>query len=392
MSTAAETPPASTEATPSVTDKGKTSLGSVASIKTRLNEHLDQAKAKTQPKDEPQAGEKPKLPIEKKTEEQPAPSEPKVGTDGMTADQRAAFLKNKKSAEDATSRIKELEDSVKEGEASKKERDELKALLQKRDEDWRGIEEDYKKGQVALAVFNIQSTTKYKDQITNPINTHVDGVSKICKALKLPEDVIFDAIDNPDYISGNKALSEVITEMDDVTRGTFIQRVAELRSLKEKAEAMHRNAVTDWTELQKREKEEAESKKVRERSEYSAASDEVMEIMKSRHGDVLNAPVDGSGKTVADKIREQLASGPSFDELPPDHKAYYMQSGLVLLQYEAHVAKLNKELEQQKRTIESLTKKPGPGKATIPLIETDDGKKAIEGQTSKDRFMNAFHR
>lgn len=374
-----------TQATPG----GQSSLGGSAAIKARFDAFRAQESAPegnapetpTAPQKEttqkpdaappekksdailPPEKEVPKAPEKKPEPQKPQSTEPpKKGSDNLTKEERAELVAFKEKA----ARVDELEQKVKDHEATSKERDELKTLTKQ-------LEDKAKVYEAKATAFDVTSTPHFQDTISKPMQALVEGMESICKSNNLAPEEVFSAIQNPDETKGNTVLSEFVGTMDSFTSRKFERIVNDMRELSRKGQALIDKAPEAWTAIQEEQKKRESEAKTKAQETYTAANQAVMREMKERFPFLKD-----------DKIGEEVlkeAQGVNWDDLSPDKKAYFAQAGYVML----HINSQMKTLREENESLKAAMKRDQPFGPDGGNKETANGQ-----ETNKERDDDAF--
>lgn len=384
-------PPPNHADTPLKGGKNGTSvLGGPKEISARLSSFMDSRKGpgesdksqlplpdkkKELAPDKTKETEKPPVVDKDKTSNTPpdktAPDKEKVGSDGLTKEERAQVVEFKKRAETAEARLKELEAKASEGEASKKELAEIKKLEKER-------QIDYDRNEREIAAIRIQGSKKYQETIAKPMHLLTTKIEEIAKGCNLDADEVFSTISMTDLVKRNQGLEKYLESMDALTRGTFTQTVNSLLDLEPKAAKIMAEAREAWQALQQEEKEAAELESQQKRETYLKASEEVWKEVKSR----LPALSKLDPKVEA-KIREK-ADNFDLATASQDVVAFAAQSAYSIGEMQGAIDKLEEENDQLKASIKRLGgERLGPGDGATSK-ETE--KPQLQGGNSGSRF------
>lgn len=327
--------------------------------------------------EKPAAKAKAALPIEKgKEAAAPEKPEPTIGTDGMTPEQRKVFVENKKAAEESSKRVAELEKLVSDREATARERDELRQRLEAREKEMESVD-------VVVALEKLKRSQEYRETIQAPMQTLINELGKISKSMDVPFDTILDAIENEDEVKGNAELSEIMERLDSMTAKKMERMVDNVRELNRRAESLHQNPheALNAAALKEKERTEAEVKKSKE--VYGRSFDAVIDKFKTLDPSLVkeNGELTPEAKEAFDNARTI-----DWDTTPPDMKAYFAQSGYLLLQKNQKIASLEAENEKLQDSIAKMSNKPKPsgGSPSPQLTE----KQTVAGDKPGDRFAN----
>jgi hypothetical protein len=378
METATSAPPAKDHSQTALQggQSGKSALGSSSEIADRLKDFV--AKKPETTGDKPSSGEIPLKKAPEKTEkdtqtpEKPDPTKDKVGTDGLTREERAQVVEMKKRAEAAEARVKDYETTVAEREAAQKELKELK--------EWRAkIEPVHERNEKEIAAIRVQQSTKYQDSIARPMQALTQTIEEIAKSVELDADAVFNAIGNRDLVKRNAAISEYLTSMDPLTQDTFKRAVNDLLDLEPKAQKIIKEAQESWQAVQLEEKKAAEEKSRKEKETYAKASDAVWDVIAENYP-FLNE----------DETREYIrgkADSYDFDNAPADVKAYFAQSGYAMVKVQKVIEARDQKIKELEESVKRLqgskagmhTGSPAPAKAE---------RETVNGSTPGDRFKS----
>lgn len=357
--------------------QGKSALGSTTEISQRLEQFM---KAKPEPTGEKPSSEIPlkdkKAPTPEKAEktsdtpEKPDPSKDKVGTDGLTKEERAQVVEFKKRAEAAEARVKDYESTAAEREAAQKELKELK--------EWRAkIEPVHERNEKEIAAIRVQQSTKYQESIAQPMHRLTQTIEEIAKSVELDADAVFNAIGQRDLVKRNAAISEYLNSMDPLTQDTFKRAVNDLLDLEPKAQKIIKEAQESWQAVQLAEKQEAEAKARKEKETYALASEAVWDEM-TKHYPFLGD----------EKVREYIrgkADSYDFDHAPADIKAYFAQSGYAMVKVSEIIEGKDNEIKELKESVKRLQGSKG-GMGTGSAAPAKSEKEQVNGTTPGDRF------
>lgn len=386
------TSPTDSSQTPLATGKtGTSALGGAKAITDRLSSFIKGRESGEQPTD------KSKLPLPEKKEKAPAPEgsttdkvngtgkdkapdkkdaptdKDKIGTDGLTKEERAQVVEFKKRAETAESRLKELETKHQEGEATAKELAELKKLNQSR-------EADYDRNEREIAAIRIMGSKKYQETIARPMQALTAKIQEIAKGCNLDADAVFGTIGMTDLVKRNNALKDYLDSMDPLTAETFKQSVNALLDLEPKAHKLITESREAWQALQIEEKEAGEREAQLKRETYLKASDAVWKEMQDKLPMLNKEDITKHVRAKADNF--------DFSKADPDILAYMVQSGYSMKYMQEAIDAKDQEIAQLKASVSRLGgERIGPADGA-----TSDRKEAakFEGSTSGDRW-NLFN-
>lgn len=338
-----------------------------------------QAEKKASQSTEKQVEKQVNLPIDKLLDKkQPAKPEavdPNKGTDGMTSEQRKAFLESKKIAEESTKRIAELEKLVSDREATLKERDELRQRLEQREQEMEAVE-------VQVALERLKKSEEYRQTVYLPMQRLVGELGKIATSIDVPLETMLDAIENSDEVAGNAELSEIMERIDTLTVRKLERMISDIRDLNNYADHLHSNPseAVKAAEFKEKERKEAESKKSKEI--YSRSFDAVVDRFKA-----IDPSLFKENGEFTDEAKEAFDSARSvdWDTTPPDIKAYFAQAGHLLILKSNEIEKLREERDRLQDSIAKLSRKPSPSKGSPPAV-SDSSAQVPSGQKPGDRF------
>lgn len=292
------------------------------------------------------------VPDAKTVADKPQSTEPVKGTDGMTAEERAAFVANKKGAEGWQS---EKETVTKELTTLKQQLEELKAEKERHELRLKEVEP------VAL-IQDIRLHPKYKDSIEKPAKEINAFLDKVCTKYTLKQDEVMAAIWNKDQFAGNEAIAEMQSTMDSVTGNNFSRAIQDLRKLSEdEAKLMSDPAATMTALNADRDKAKAEQK-AKDDKTYSMAREKVWTAMNEKFPFMKEHGID-------DEVKKE-ADGVSWDEMSPDAKAYFAQVGTAWPYIPGILKKQTDEISQLKAALAQATKQVSPANG-LPHQEGD---------------------
>lgn len=258
--------------------------------------------------------------------------------------------------EQKESRIKELEELVNNGEATKKEIAELKA----KSEDWFKEKESYEQ---KLAYWDIQETTQYKDTIERPLTEKWAVVDQIAASYKIDPDSFIKILHEKDIAKQDAALEELLGELPSSSRRRMEDALLGIQSKWAEGEAMKKHAVEAYQSVQIELKKQAETTAQKAKEEYKHAFDVVSKELINKHPLLKENPE--LAKEVFEAAREV-----DFDKMPADAKAFYAQSPSIMTKVlpalESRLAETEKKLKEAEEALQRYGKKPGPGNVTTP--------------------------
>lgn len=320
----------------------------------------------------------PKTPEKKEEPKKSIPSteQKKVGTDGLTVEERKDLLAFKEKA----SRVDELEAKVKDHESTAKERDELKKLKEE-------LEEKVKINDAKAKAFDIRSSQEFKEAIADPMTKLYNGMKELCKNHKIEFKEVMAALESPDTAKGNAALDEFMAPLDRLSARTFERIVNDMRDLNAQANEMMDRAPEAWEAIQTASQKKAEEQKVKDKETYRLANDTVLKHMQERF------PFLSDKEVSAEVLKE--ANELDFAAMPPDVRAYYAQSGQVALRFNGILKERDAEIAQLKAALSKHQKEPGPtdgssSTASVNGREAQDEDKSMDGMTTGQRFVAQF--
>jgi hypothetical protein len=305
---------------------------------------------------------------EKKPDPKPAATDKKVGSDGLTKEERADLVRFKKEAE----RAGELEKKLADHELTRKERDELKELHAK-------AEERAKTYEAKAMAFDVRSSPEFQKSIIEPGERLEGAMREIIKEFKLSEEDVFGAIFNPSSVKGNATLSEYISNMDAMTARRFERIVGDMRDLEVRSQQLIEKAPEAWQAIQANSKKLEEESKAKAKETYRLASEDVFSQMQQRFPFLKE-------EAVAKEVMAE-ASSLDFDSLTPDKKAYYAQSGQALLHVNSILKAKDAEIASLKAALKKGGSEPGPADGgagaaskTVAEVKADDLSKMTPGE------------
>jgi hypothetical protein len=298
-----------------------------------------------------------------------SPEKEKVGSDGLTKEERAQVVEFRKRAETAEARAKELEAKEAEGQASAKELAELKRLNKER-------ETDYERNEREIAAVRIQGSKKYQETIAQPMQRLTTKIEEIAKGTQQDPDTVFNAIGIADTVKRNLALNEILEKMDPLTQDVFKQSVNALLDLEPKAAKLMSEAREAWQAHQLEEKQAKESEAQLKRETYLKASEEVWKVMQERLPALSDPEISKRVRERADKFDIYTA--------PEDIVAMAAQSAYSVGEMQAVIDKKDEEISQLKASIERLNgERVGPANGSTPAAKSGV---SFNGSNSGERF------
>lgn len=292
-----------------------------------------------------------KTPEVKKEEKTPQSTEKKVGSDGLTKEERAELVKFKEKA----SRVDELEAKLGEFDLTRKERDELRTLKTE-------MEEKLKTYEAKATAFDVRNSPHFQKTIEEPGARLTTAMESICATHKLTPEDVFKAIYAEDPMKGNAVLSEYMSSLDAMTARTFERIVGDLRELNIKANQLIEKAPEAWTAIQAEQKKREEADKLKAKESYKLASGAIHGAMKERFPFLADEKL---SKDVLDSSMEI-----DFDALSPDKKAYYAQAGQTLLHVNNIIREKDAEIARLKAAVAKQSREPGLADGDVPKKET----------------------
>lgn len=376
-------------------------LGSTNDIRARMessgilkSETSQSTEKKTEQAPETSQEEKVKkdsLPIQPKEEVSKAPL--KDGTDGMTPEQRKMFIEAKEKQRDAEKEVKRLTDLSKEFDLTKKERDELKTAKE-------DLEKLRKRDEAEIAAVRLRSTDRYKKEILYPKiklmsegykdikgNEHKGAIPKLCEQLKISFSDIQDVIYSEDEVVGDQKLDEVFrsSEAPSSSRRRLEQMINDVRKLEYNESQLEEDAPKAWEAIQLEDKKSKEEFTKKEQETYKLAFSATKDILLDRIPFLKGE--DGKIDPEAEKAFKE-AEGIDFQNLPPDLKSAYVQSGHLLQVMRSVVDKKDEEISRLRESVKRLGGKPGPDSAKGPKIETKNESEDDPKKRSRDPGKN----
>lgn len=296
------------------------------------------------------------------------PSKEKKGSDGMNATERKEFLELKAKAERAV----ELEQKVKDGEATLKQYEELRGLHA-------DLEERYKLVEAKATAFDVRNSPQFKATVSEPLGILVKGVEDLCSKVNLKPAEVFDAIWDEDEIKGNTKLSEFLGSMDSVTARKFERMVDDMRITAAKGDKLLASAPEAWTAIQADQKKAEEAKAVKEKETYKIANEAIFNEMKQRFPFLAE-------EEVADKVIKG-ALELDFRAMSPDKLAFYAQAGMASLHFNKVLKAKDAEIASLKSALQK-DKPSGPGDGAPHKEESQEtvDEKQYEGMTTGQRM------
>lgn len=389
MDTSATPPPPDVSQTSIASGKsGNSALGGPKAISDRLSSFMDKRagiepkektslplpdKKKESPADKTKDADKTELngkdKVDPSKKDLPVDDKAKVGTDGLTKEEREQVVTFKKRAEAAESRLKELEAKAQEGEASAKELAEIKRINKER-------ESDYERNEREIAAIRVQGSKKYQETIARPMQMLTEKIEEIAKGCNLDPDAVFNSIATADLVKRNGALKDYMESMDPLTQDTFKQAVNALLDLEPKAKRIMQESREVWQATQLEEKEAAKRAEEQRRETYLKASDAVWSEMTSRIT-ALNDP------DITKAVREK-ADNFDFSKAEPDLQAFAAQAAYSVKHLQQAIDSRDEEIAQLKASVKRLGgERLGPGDgSTAP----DKSSTKVEGANSGARF------
>ncbi len=283
------------------------------------------------------------------------------GTDGMTPEERAAFVSNKKASEGW----------AKEKEQVTAELSTLKAEKEAYENRIKEYENRVKELEPVALMQDIRLHPKYKDTIEKPQQEIEAFLGKVCKKYELKPNEVNSAIWNEDEFAGNEAIAEMKTNMDDVTSANFARAIQDLRKIAQDEAKLLKDPQGAMTALNAERKKADEEAKVKAEKTYRMAKDAVWEALPESFPFLKDVFKD---KALADEVKAD-ADAIQWDNMSPDAKAFYAYAGSVFLR-QGHLTKADKdEIAQLKTALANATKQTSPANGT-PHKEGDNGDKA----------------
>ncbi len=293
------------------------------------------------------------------------------GTDGMTAEERAAFVAEKKSFEGWKS---EKEKVTGELTSLKQQLEELKADKEAKEQRLKEIEP------VAL-LQDIKLHPKYKDTIEKPQQEIEAFLGKVCKKYELKPSEVQSAIWSEDPFEGNEIIAEMQSKMDSVTSANFSRAVEDIRKIAESEAKLMKDPQGAWTALNAEKKAADAEAAAKAEKTYHLAKEAVWEQLPELFPflkDVLkDADVAKEIKDESDKV--------NWSDMSPDTKAFYAQAGTTFLRFPSILKAHKDEIAQLKKALETATKQTSPANGT-PHKEGDGEAK---GSMKPSDFLRA---
>jgi hypothetical protein len=314
-----------------------------------------------------------KTPPSQSTETNPNP--PKVGKDNMTKEERADFLKYKAEA----ARVTELEQKVKDYEATRAEKEELAKRYAE-------IEERAKVLEAKATAFDVRNSPHFQETIEKPMLILSKGMDELIQKNSLKAQEVYDAIWAQDEIEGNIKLAEFLGGMDGFTADKFKRMTNDMRDLSRRAQELSARAPEAWSAIQAEEKKKAELNATKAKETYRLANEAVFhgdgqhQGMKDRFTFLKDTP---EGEQV---LKEAMAV--DFDALDAGSKAYYAQAGLAALHFNNVIKSKDAEIASLKAALQKDNRVPNPsdGHRPTPQSEAAVTEDKLKGMSTGQRL------
>lgn len=129
---------------------------------------------------------------------------------------------------------------------------------------------DEQQGEISIT--RIEASKHFKDTIGEPQKRIVTKMGEIAKRYDIPENVLMEAIKEPDQSKQSEAITEVITDFKDPDRYRVVQAAEQWGELQEKAKALRADASKKLEEINREAKGSEEKVLVENKRDYQSAA------------------------------------------------------------------------------------------------------------------------
>lgn len=306
------------------------------------------------------------------TEKTDPPADDKRGTDGRTAEERAAFLSQKTKSEHEVAELRQ----------KAKERDEALAELQKTKTRLAEMEKEHEMYEKEMAPVRLIATKKFKETIEEPLNNLADGMRGLCKRGNLDFDKVTNALDNPDLAASDASLTDFAANLPELTRNEFYQVIRDYRTLMATQARMMADAPAALASAREADKRAAAEAKEREIETHKVVDGAVWEAMTERFPALLK-----DDEEMAAAVRAAI-DDPDYDVRQPDFLAYAKQAGALLQFIPDVLKKKDDKIAELEKNLAKYTRQTSPANGSQKSPDASAAREQSTGPFKASRRLS----
>lgn len=300
------------------------------------------------------------------------PADDKRGTDGRTAEERAAFLNQKTKSENELAELRQ----------KAKDRDTAHAELQKTKERIAELEKQHEMYEKEMAPVRLVATKKFKETIEEPLKALTNGMHSLCKRGNLEFDKVANALDNPDLAASDAALTEFASNLPDLTKSEFYQVIRDYRTLMATQARMMADAPAALAAAQEADKRAAAEAKEREAETRKVVDGAVWEAMVERFPSMLK-----DDEEMAASVRAAI-DDPDYDVSQPDFLAYAKQAGALLQFIPDVLKKKDDKIAELEKSLSKYTRQTSPANGSQKAPDASAATEQSGGQFKASKRLS----